>query len=258
MSVIEFSPAGDLARQAADLNRTHEGAAPAGVLEAALERFAGRIALVSSFGTESAVLLHLAASVDPGLPVLFVDTGRHFRETLAYRTELAGRLGLTNIIAIGPKPETVRRLDPFLALAEQDSDACCAFRKVEPLEEALKGYDAWISGRKRFQATTREGLSLFEVDGGRIKVNPLADWGAAELTAYARAHDLPAHPLLAEGYRSVGCAPCTSPVAEGEDARAGRWRGQAKTECGIHRSTNLSSTSDAASIRSDRLIPGVA
>lgn len=227
--------------QAAELRRIHQGVEPAEVLAAALAHFSGRIALVSSFGTESAVLLHLAAGIDPAVPVLFVDTGRHFRETLAYRDALAERLGLRNIVSIGPKPETTRRLDPYLALAEQDSDACCGFRKVAPLDEALKGYDAWISGRKRFQAATREVLPLFEADDGRIKVNPLADWGPAELAAYARAHDLPAHPLLAQGFRSIGCAPCTSPVAEGEDARAGRWRGQAKTECGIHRSPVIAS-----------------
>jgi phosphoadenosine phosphosulfate reductase len=197
--------------------------------------FPRRIAVVSSFGVDSAVLLHLVAAVDPATPVLFVDTGRHFPETLAYRDHLAQRLGLRDLRSVGPDPADVSRLDRDGSRATWDPDGCCAFRKVEPLRRALGGFDAWISGRKRFQGAARRGLSLFESDPPHLKVNPLAAWDAATLAAYAVRHDLPPHPLAAEGYRSIGCAPCTAIVASGDDPRAGRWQGFAKTECGIHR-----------------------
>lgn len=209
---------------------------PRQILAAALtELFPGRIAVVSSFGAESAVLLHLVAGIDPATPVLFVDTGRHFTETLDYRDRLAGHLGLSGLRTVGPTDAEVARLDGDLSRAVWDPDGCCAFRKVAPLERALAGFDAWITGRKRFQAATRFDLPVVERDGAHVKVNPLASWSAGDVADYVRAHDLPAHPLLARGYRSIGCAPCTSMVAPGEDPRAGRWRGFDKTECGIHR-----------------------
>ena len=217
------------------------GALPAQeiIAVAVTDLFAGRIALVSSFGAESAVLLHLLASVDPAVPVLFADTGRHFPETLAYRDTLIAQLGLTGVRSVGPTAEEVARLDPGATRAGWDPDGCCAFRKVAPLERALAPFDAWITGRKRFQASTRKSLPAFEADGERIKVNPLASWTGAEVAAYARKHRLPPHPLLAKGYLSIGCAPCTTPVRPGEDARAGRWRDFSKTECGIHAASPL-------------------
>ncbi|MCA0320313.1 MAG: phosphoadenylyl-sulfate reductase [Proteobacteria bacterium] len=230
------APLAALSAEAAELERLHGSREAAALVELALgSLFAGRIALVSSFGAESAVLLHMAAEADRHVPVIFVDTGRHFRETLGYRDALVTRLGLTDVRAGGPSADEARARDPWLALAEQDPDACCGFRKVAPLARALEPFAAWMSGRKRFQAETRSGLKVFEAEGTQIKVNPLAGWGAAEIAAYAEAHDLPPHPLVAEGYPSIGCAPCTSRVAAGEDARAGRWRGTSKTECGIHR-----------------------
>jgi phosphoadenosine phosphosulfate reductase len=230
------APVAALSAEAAELERLHGDREPAALVELALsDLFAGRIALVSSFGAESAVLLHMAAEIDRHVPVVFVDTGRHFRETLAYRDALVARLGLTDIRSVGPSAEEVRAKDPWLALAEQDADACCGFRKVAPLARALESFAAWMSGRKRYQAATRDGLDVFEAEGVHIKVNPLAAWDAAKIAAYASAHDLPPHPLVAEGYASIGCAPCTSRVAVDEDARAGRWRGTTKTECGIHR-----------------------
>ncbi|MBL8570666.1 MAG: phosphoadenylyl-sulfate reductase [Phreatobacter sp.] len=229
-------PLAALSEEAAALERFHGGREPAALVELALSHlFAGRIALVSSFGAESAVLLHMAAEVDRHVPVIFVDTGRHFRETLGYRDALVTRLGLTDVRSVGPSADEARVRDPWLALAEQNPDACCGFRKVAPLARALEPFAAWMSGRKRFQAETRSSLDVFEAEGARIKVNPLAGWGAAEIAAYAEAHDLPPHPLVAERYASIGCAPCTSRVASDEDVRAGRWRGTAKTECGIHR-----------------------
>jgi phosphoadenosine phosphosulfate reductase len=224
-----------LVAEAAALDRAYGRAEPAEIMALAInELFPGRIALVSSFGAESAVLLHLAAAADRDVPVIFVDTGRHFRETLAYRDTLIDRLGLANVRSPGPSAAETKARDPWLALAEQDPDACCGFRKVAPLAKALEPFAAWMTGRKRFQADTRAALDVFEAEAGHIKINPLAAWDADRIAAYAAAHDLPAHPLVAEGYRSIGCAPCTSPVADDEDARAGRWRGFEKTECGIH------------------------
>jgi phosphoadenosine phosphosulfate reductase len=220
----------------AALQRRLGFAPPRQVLSAALgELFPGRIAVVSSFGAESAVLLHIVAGIDRATPVLFVDTGRHFAETLDYRDRLVERLGLSAVRSVGPTAAEVASLDADLSRAVWDPDGCCAFRKVAPLERALAGFDAWITGRKRFQAATRFDLPVFELDGAHVKLNPLASWSAADIADYVRAHDLPAHPLVAQGYRSIGCAPCTSIVAPGEDGRAGRWRGLAKTECGIHR-----------------------
>jgi phosphoadenosine phosphosulfate reductase len=224
-----------LLAQAARLSADHAGRTAAELIAIAARDVApGRAALVTSFGAESAILLHLVAQVDPALPVVFVDTLRLFPETLAYRDDLVARLGLRDVRTVSPSREDEDRLDPLGALFVTDADACCGFRKVEPLARALEPFDLWISGRKRFQAATRTALQPFEADGARLKLNPLADWSAGDCIAYLRAHDIPPHPLVAKGYPSIGCAPCTTPVAEGEDSRAGRWRGQGKTECGIH------------------------
>jgi phosphoadenosine phosphosulfate reductase len=196
--------------------------------------FPGRIALVSSFGADSAVLLHMVAQIDPKTPVVFVDTGQHFPETLAYRDALVARLGLTNVVNAGPDPEVAAKEDPERFLFQSDPDRCCDIRKVQPLARALENYDAWITGRKSFQSATRSRVPLFEAEGDRVKVNPLVGWSAADILDYIRAADLPPHPLVAKGFPSIGCLPCTSRVAPGEDPRAGRWRGRGKTECGIH------------------------
>ena len=207
-------------------------AAALALLEGARRRFAGRLALVSSFGAESAVLLDLVARTDPGLPVIFLDTGKLFPETLAYREQLARRLGLRDVRDIRPDPA---RLDPDPALWQRDPDLCCWQRKVEPLDAALEGFEAWITGRKRFQGALRETLPEEEAGpDGRVKINPLAGWDRDDLQAYFAARDLPRHPLEAAGYRSIGCLTCTRPVVAGEAARAGRWTGMARTECGIH------------------------
>jgi phosphoadenosine phosphosulfate reductase len=222
-----------------DLQRRLGYAPPSQVLAATLrDIFPGRVAVVSSFGAESAVLLHQVAAIDATTPVLFVDTGRHFPETIDYRDRLIAHLGLSGVRSVGPSAEEVARLDADLSRATWDPDGCCAFRKIAPLRRALSGVDAWISGRKRFQASTRLDLPVFEVDGDHVKVNPLASWSEADVAAYVARHGLPAHPLVAQGYLSIGCAPCTSIVAPGEDPRAGRWRGFDKTECGIHRPTS--------------------
>ena len=202
------------------------------------EGLAGRIAVVSSFGAESAVLLHLIAQVDPAMPVVFLETHKHFPETIAYRDDLVARLGLTNLVVVEPDPARLAERDASGLRWSYDPDGCCEIRKVEPLARALAGFDATITGRKGFQAATRAGLPRFELDRSdalaRLKINPLASWSKAELDAYAVEHDLPAHPLVAEGYPSIGCSPCTSKVEPGEDPRSGRWKGWDKTECGIH------------------------
>lgn len=200
-----------------------------------LDEFAGDIALVSSFGADSIVLLHMIARIDPTLPVLFLDTGKLFAETLTYRRRVAAELGLADVRAVRPDPAALAGRDADGLLHARDPDACCELRKTEPLEAALGGFAAWITGRKRYQSELRAELPRFEEDGaGRIKVNPLARWSRTRVEDYLRRHDLPRHPLVAAGYPSIGCAPCTSPVAPGEDERAGRWRDSEKTECGIH------------------------
>lgn len=209
----------------------HHGATD--VLRLAL-RAVPNLALVSSFGAESVALLHLAAMVNRDLPVLFIDTQMLFAETLVYQQELAERLGLRRVHIL--RAADIADQDPEGTLHQRDPDACCALRKSAPLDAALADFDGWITGRKRFQSGTRAALEFFEVEDGtgRIKVNPLARWAPQDVQAYMTENRLPRHPLVAQGYPSIGCAPCTSPVAPGEDARAGRWRDQSKEECGIH------------------------
>jgi phosphoadenosine phosphosulfate reductase len=198
------------------------------------ETYCGRIALVSSFGTEAAVLLHLAASIDRATPVLFLDTLKLFPETLRYRDLLVARLGLSDVRTLQPDAAAIARDDPDEDLWRRDPDRCCALRKVEPLQGARAGFDAWINGRKRFQGDARAGLLPVEHEAGRIKLNPLATWSVEDIDAYFAIHNLPRHALEAQDFTSVGCMTCTAPTLPGEDRRAGRWRGQGKTECGIH------------------------
>lgn len=205
------------------------------VLREALRDHAGRVAVVSSFGAESAVLLALVAEVDPATPVIFVDTRQHFGETLAYRDTLARVLGLTDMRSVGPSNAELLAHDPGAELWRYDPDACCALRKVTPLDRALAPFDAWISGRKRHQSATRTLLPVREVVGGKVKYNPLAAWQAVDLETEMVARDLPRHRLSLAGYPSIGCATCTRAVAAGEDPRSGRWAGTGKTECGIHK-----------------------
>ena len=201
---------------------------------AILTEFPGKIALVSSFGSESAALLHLVAEVDPTMPVIFLDTQKHFAQTLSYRKKLAKQLGLRDVRDIRPYAEEVAARDSGGDLWKQDADACCTLRKVAPLKGALDGFDAWITGRKQFHGGGRVNLPAFEASGKHIKVNPLIRWAPDDVKDYSAAHDLPTHPLVEQGYPSIGCWPCTHPAASDDDIRAGRWRGAAKTECGIH------------------------
>ena len=198
------------------------------------DRRLGRIALVSSFGGEAAVLLHMVAEVNPALPIIFLDTLRHFGETLAYRDSLVAHLQLTNVRSIRPSETMLSEEDPSGNLSRSNPDACCTLRKTFPLQDALDGFDTWITGRKRAHGGTRANLPYFERDGRHIKINPLILFDPPTVDAYFATHSLPRHPLLARGYKSIGCAPCTNPVNGRDDHRAGRWAGLEKTECGIH------------------------
>jgi phosphoadenosine phosphosulfate reductase len=220
---------------AEELDRALRHATPAEVIAMAL-KVAGRehLAAVSSFGTESAALLKVMTEVDPAIPVVFLDTGWLFAETLAYRDILTAALGLRDVRSIKPSEETLSREDPTRDLWFSDPEACCRIRKVEPLARALTPFSAWINGRKRFQGGLRSDIAVVEQDGVRLKFNPFANVSRDEIERIYKLANLPPHPLAASGFMSVGCMPCTSRTAVGEDARAGRWRGRAKTECGIH------------------------
>lgn len=227
---------GNLDTRAGRLNDRYRHHAATGVLRRAVsDPDLGRVALVSSFGAESVVLLHMVSVAAPGLPVLFIDTEMLFPETLEYQREVAAKLGLTDIRIIRATADEIARHDPDGTLHQFDQDACCNLRKTVPLEQALSGFDAWITGRKRFQNGQRAALEFFEPEEpSRLRVNPLAHWRPEDVQEYMVENNLPRHPLVAKGYPSIGCAPCTSPVKPGEDPRAGRWRGSDKSECGIH------------------------
>jgi phosphoadenosine phosphosulfate reductase len=202
------------------------------------QHFKGRIALVSSFGSESAVLLHMASEIDRSLPIIFLDTGKLFWETIAYRSKLVDRLGLTDIRIMKPDAAQLAVSDPDGALHRINPDICCHIRKTEPLARALQGFDAWISGRKRFHGGLRADIPTLEVVDGRLKVEPLARFTATDIENYIDHYELPRHPLVEHGYRSIGCMPCTVKGGTSDNPRAGRWAGLAKSECGIHWTAN--------------------
>jgi len=225
----------DIERQAAVLDARYGGLDGEALLRPLIEReLKGRIALLSSFGAEAALLLHMVAQIDPATPVIFLDTGKLFGETLAYRDALAARLGLSDLRVVAPDPRELARRDPHGTLWHSDADACCRLRKVEPLERALADFAASISGRKRYHGGARTAMRSVEAIGGRIQINPLAGYSRARIEHEFALRGLPAHPLEADGFLSIGCMPCTDRVAPTEDRRAGRWRGQGKEECGIH------------------------
>lgn len=227
---------GTVDERVARLNARYKHHSATSVLELALrDEELGRIALVSSFGAESVVLLHMISVMKPDTPVIFIDTEMLFAETITYQLDLIDRLDLRDVRRITPSPAALAAHDPDGLLNTVNKDACCDLRKTVPLQNALGNFDAWITGRKRFQGSTRATLDFFENEADtRVKINPLAYWAPSDLQDYIINNRLPRHPLIAKGYPSIGCAPCTSPVKEGEDPRAGRWRGEDKTECGIH------------------------
>lgn len=217
------------------LNGELRGASAQTILRVAMIReWPDSLTYVSSFGAESAVMLALIADVRPDLPIVFLETGMHFPQTLDYRDTLIERLGLTNVRNIAPNETERAVLDPKNDLHTRDTDACCALRKVRPLEPALEGFNAWITGRKRFHGGARLSMPVFEHASNRFKVNPLASWTQDDVDLFFSHRNLPRHPLVAQGYPSIGCWPCTRPAADPSDIRSGRWAGQDKTECGLH------------------------
>ena len=230
------APLPPASERASNLNARYRHHGAIRVVEHALnDAEVGRIALVSSFGAESVALLHMVSRLDRTTPVIFLDTEMLFAETLSYQSQLSESLGLTDVRIVSATRDALFERDNENLLHLHDPDACCVLRKTEPLDAALEPFDAWFTGRKRFQAGSRVAMDFFEVgDQGRIKVNPLAHWSPRDVSDYMDENRLPRHPLVAKGYPSLGCAPCTSPVGFGEDPRSGRWRDQEKTECGIH------------------------
>ena len=238
------TPAADLTGLAAALSARYVGLDGEALLRPLMEReFPGRIAVLSSFGAESALLLDMVARVDRATPVVFLDTGKLFIETLRYRDALVERLGLLDVRVVSPDPAEIARRDPDGTLWRRDADACCQLRKVEPVDRALAGFAAYISGRKRYQGGEREALPTIEAADGQIRINPLAPFTRERIEHEFAARALPPHPLEAEGYLSIGCAPCTDRVGANEDRRAGRWRGLDKLECGIYQRSRRSAPS---------------
>ncbi|MDB5628556.1 MAG: hypothetical protein JWQ51_896 [Tardiphaga sp.] len=221
--------------RADDLDSVLKDASPTAIIAAALEAVGrDKLAVVSSFGTESAALLKVMADVDPAIPVVFLDTGWLFQETLDYRDTLIATLGLKDVRSIKPLDDNLHRDDPDRDLWFSNPDGCCFIRKVEPLARALKPFDAWINGRKRFQGGQRADIPVVERDGARLKFNPFANVSRDDIEAIYASAKLPPHPLIASGFMSVGCMPCTTRGGTDADSRAGRWSGRGKTECGIH------------------------
>ncbi|MGJ4993566.1 phosphoadenylyl-sulfate reductase [Bradyrhizobium sp. HKCCYLS3077] len=234
MSTLAASPEVEQTPVAA-LDAALRAASPHEVIAAAVQAIGReRLAVVSSFGSESAALLKVTADVDPAIPVVFLDTGHMFAETLAYRDQLIEILGLRDVRSIKPDAAALAREDADSDLWFSDPDACCRIRKVEPLARALAPFAAWINGRKRFQGGLRAAIPVVEQDGARVKFNPFANASREDIAGIYQSANLPQHPLVASGFRSIGCMPCTSRSDTGEDERAGRWRGRGKTECGIH------------------------
>lgn len=219
---------------AARLNAELRGKSPQEIIRVAIREFGRRLTYVSSFGAESAAMLGLIAEVDPGMPIVFIDTGMHFQQTLQYRDSLSALLGLSDVRTFHPVKDEVKAIDPKGVLNKTDPNACCEVRKVRPLGPALEGFDAWITGRKRFHGGGRAHLPVIEFFEGRFKVNPLAEQTQEDVERMVTARDLPKHPLVAEGYPSIGCWPCTVRPVDPNDIRSGRWVGFTKEECGLH------------------------
>ncbi len=217
------------------LSLEFENASPQAILAWAVDAYWPDVALSSSFQTQSLPLLHMAVQVRPDIRIFFLETGMHFWETLIFRESLEMKWHL-NVVDLRPDDRWTHFLQQnYRDLPHQDPNLCCYIRKVQPMQRAMDGMRAWISGIRRDQTLERASAKILEwMPDGLLKVNPLLNWTAADIETYSREHDLPAHPLLGKGYPSIGCAPCTKPIKPGESARAGRWAGLGKTECGLH------------------------
>jgi phosphoadenosine phosphosulfate reductase len=221
--------------RAEELTRRYENQSAHDIVrDSCAELFPNRVAAVSSFGAEAAILLHMISEVAPATPIIFLDTDKHFSETSSYVTRLTRELGLGVLVSAYPGKAEVEAEDPAGTLCSRDVDRCCHIRKTLPMMRALRPYQAYFTGRKQFQTQDRQSMASFEVYGRWLRINPLWNWGAEQVQDYFSTHNLPTHPLVSEGYRSIGCQPCTRAVKEDEDPRAGRWADSEKTECGIH------------------------
>ncbi len=219
------------------LNIEFEARKPQEIVAWAAREFSGRLAMTSSFGPESGVLLHLVSRADPHIPVLFLETGYHFPETLKYKEDLAKLFGLKKVIELRADPAKKNELVVKHAGVpyEKDPDACCYLNKVEPMDAALKNYGAWMSGIRRHQTDFRKSIRIVEeYEGGLYKISPLANFTSRDAWWYLKEHNIPQHPLFEKGYLSIGCWPCTRPIQAGDDERSGRWAGKSKKECGLH------------------------
>ncbi len=220
-----------------ELNTKFEKEQPEVILRWAVQEFRPNIAVSSSFQTESIALLHRVSQIDPRIKILFLETGFHFQETLDFKKLVIEKLGLTNVVELKADPKRREELmkqyqnEPY----KHNPDLCCQINKVEPLDRAIEGLDAWISGIRRSQSETRKDIRIIEeYQNGLYKINPLANVTSGDIWWYIRQHNLPKHELFDKGYLSIGCWPCTKPVQPGDDERSGRWAGKEKTECGIH------------------------
>jgi phosphoadenosine phosphosulfate reductase len=224
----------DLESLAERAGRELEFAPAEEIVRWAVAMFGHRLAVAASM--QDTTMSHLVGSALPGVDVLFLDTGYHFAETLQTRDRVSRLLPVT-VVNVTPR-QTVAEQDAEFGprLHERDPDLCCFLRKVDPLASALEGYDAWVSGLRRIEAPSRANAPVVGWDAthGKVKVNPIARWTDEDVARYQVEHGLPQHPLIAQGYPSIGCEPCTRRVAPGADPRSGRWQGQGKTECGIH------------------------
>ena len=218
------------------LNQQFEKKQPQEILRWGIEEFRPKIAMTSSFQTESVVLLHMVSEIDPSLTIFFLETGWHFKETVDFKNEIVKHLGLTNVVDLkaDPKKRETFNTETGNKPYEVNPDYCCQINKVEPLDEALEGFDAWISGIRRSQSRTRKDVRILEGYQNLFKINPFANATSGDIWWYIKEHNLPKHPLTDKGYLSIGCWPCTKPVQPGDDERSGRWAGKEKMECGIH------------------------
>tara|TARA_B100000029_G_scaffold79792_1_gene71301 strand:+ start:3805 stop:4503 length:699 start_codon:yes stop_codon:yes gene_type:complete len=196
--------------------------------------FSKKIVLTSSFGSESIVILHMISKIDRSTPVIFINTGKLFPETLDYAKKIINLLKLNNILVLKPLNKDLKIKDPNENLYKKNPDECCKIRKVFPLEKIINNYDAWITGRKRIHGFEREFINKIEKSSTHIKINPLADWSLEKINKYIKKNNLPEHPLISKGYKSIGCFTCTNKVIYNESIRSGRWKNFKKKECGIH------------------------
>jgi len=231
-------------------SKEFETKTPQEIIEWAVDRFSPYMAMSSSFQTQSMPLLHMVVHIAPETPIFFINTGYHFWETLMFREKLADEWKLNIIDLYRDSRWDLFARQNIRSLPLKDPNLCCYLHKVEPMQNALKGYKAWISGIRRDQTSVRAQANFLEIQkDGLLKINPLLNWKREDVNRYIEEHNLPHHPLYEKGYRSVGCAPCTIAVGENDNERAGRWAGRGKLECGLH--TGMFSRKDISESQSE-------